>query len=274
MTRRKKWKTTLLLLVTIILLLISLFPYYYMLMQSLLDWTLVDKSFFSTNISLRSYVYLLSNGSGANPYMWLRALANSLIVALPTAVISIVVGLCIGYSANQIRFSGTKAIFNMLLFQMFFPAIILLVPRYILMQNFANSYFGMIVPLCITLWAIFMYINYFKTLPDSVFEAGRIDGAGELRILVSFGVPFTKSVSTIVFLTTFMGRWGELMWDMIIAPKVSFQTLNVMISTQFKPMGNMPGPMYAASVLLTFPIIIMFLCFSKHFKEGIDFMLK
>ena len=67
---------------------------------------------------------------------------------------------------------------------------------------------------------------------------------------------------------------SELMWDLLISPKINMQTLNVLISTQFKPMGNLPGPMYAASVILTLPIVIMFLCFSKYFKEGINFMLK
>ncbi len=50
--------------------------------------------------------------------------------------------------------------------------------------------------------------------------------------------------------------------------------INVLISTQFKPMEAFPGPMYAASVILTLPIIVLFLCFSKYFKEGISFMLK
>ncbi|MDZ4957345.1 ABC transporter permease subunit, partial [Clostridium perfringens] len=110
--------------------------------------------------------------------------------------------------------------------------------------------------------------------PNDVFEAARIDGASELRILWNIALPVTKSVTTIDFLSTFMTRWSELMWDMLISPKIDMQTLNVLISTQFKPMGNLPGPMYAASVILTIPIIIMFLCFSKHFKEGISFMLK
>lgn len=132
----------------------------------------------------------------------------------------------------------------------------------------------MIIPMCISIWAIFMYINYFKTVPGAVFEAARIDGAGDLRILWSIALPVTKSVSTIVFLSIFMQRWSELMWDMLISPDIKMQTLNVLISTQFKPMGAFPGPMYAASVILTLPIIILFLCFSKYFKEGISFMLK
>ena len=95
-----------------------------------------------------------------------------------------------------------------------------------------------------------------------------------MRIIATIAFPITKSVTTIVFLSIFMQRWSELMWDMLISPSIEVQTLNVLISTQFKPMGAFPGPMYAASVILTLPIIILFLCFSKYFKEGISFMLK
>lgn len=110
----------------------------------------------------------------------------------------------------------------------------------------ANKYVGMIIPLSISVWAIFMYINYFRTLPDAVFEAARIDGAGNLRIIATIAFPITKSVTTIVFLSIFMQRWSELMWDMLISPSIEMQTLNVLISTQFKPMGAFPGPMYGS----------------------------
>lgn len=57
------------------------------------------------------------------------------------------------------------------------------------------------------------------------------------------------------------------MWDMLISPSIEMQTLNVLISTQFKPMGAFPGPMYAASVILTLPIIILFLCFQSILRK-------
>ena len=104
------------------------------------------------------------------------------------------------------------------------------------------------------------YLSELKKLvqePELLRERAR-----ELKIAVSY----THLI--------FMQRWSELMWDMLIAPNIQMQTLNVLISTQFKPMGAFPGPMYAASVILTLPIIILFLCFSKYFKEGISFMLK
>lgn len=274
--KRKKMKlsTVIIIIVTLTLLIISLFPYYYMVVQSFTPWDSVDKIIAPKTFTIRSYEYLMGRGGTSNSMMWIKALLNSFLVAFPTSVISVVVGLAVGYSMTKLDFKGKKWIMDSLLFQMFFPAIILLVPKYIIAKPWANKYSGMIIPMCISMWAIFMYINYFKTLPNEVFEAAKIDGASHIRIITSIAFPVTKSVTTIVFLSIFMQRWSELMWDMLIAPDVNMQTLNVLISTQFKPMGSFPGPMYAASVILTLPIIILFLCFSKHFKDGISFMLK
>ena len=276
MGRKKKLsvKTYIITAVTLTLLAISLFPYYYMVLQSFTSWDQVDKVMVPHGFTLRSYEYLIGKGGATNSMMWVRALINSFLVAFPTAVISVIIGLCNGYSVCKLKFKGERFTMDSLLFQMFFPTIILLVPRYMIAKPMANTYGGMIIPMCISIWAIFMYINYFKTLPNEVFEAAKIDGAGELRIIFYIAFPITKSVTTIVFLSIFMQRWSELMWDMLIAPNIQMQTLNVLISTQFKPMGAFPGPMYAASVILTLPIIILFLCFSKYFKEGISFMLK
>lgn len=274
MKKKINYKTVIIMAVTFILLAVSLFPFYYMVLQSLIPWDMVDKTLVPSGVTLRSYEYLLGKGGATNSMMWIKALLNSFLVAFPTAVLSVIIGLAIGYSVSKLDFKGGRFIMNTLLFQMFFPVIILLVPRYMISKPLANTYAGMIIPLCVSIWAIFMYINYFKTIPNEMFEAARIDGANTFRILLNIAFPITKSVTTIVFLSIFMQRWSELMWDMLIAPDIKMQTLNVLISTQFKPMGAFPGPMYAASVILTLPIIILFLCFSKYFKEGISFMLK
>lgn len=269
--------TVILCVVTIFFLLISLFPYYYMVLQSLLPWDKVDKVIVPKGVSFDSYRYLLG-GSGAaasaDPYKWIKALANSFIVSIPTAAITVMVGLMTGYACVHMKYKGKGAIYSSLLFQMFFPVIILLVPRYMLIRPLANNYLGMMLPLILSIWGIFMYINYFKTVPAAVFEAAKIDGAGDFQILIKIAFPSTKSISIIVFLSVFMTRWNELMWDMLVAPDLKMQTLNVMISTQFNQNSTVPGPMYAASVMLTLPVIILFLCFSKYFKEGINFMLK
>jgi multiple sugar transport system permease protein len=257
-----------------ILVMLTLFPYYYMIVQSLAPAKVVDKVFFTVHPTLDSFRYLLNNGGDQNKFMWLRALMNSIIVTTSTTVIAVFTGMLVGYANIKLRYTGHRIVYNFLLFQMFFPAIIMLVPIYLLMKPLANTYPGMVLPTCISLWSIFMFINYFKTLPEAIFEAARIDGASEFRILRAIGFPAAKTVSIIVFLSIFMGRWSELMWDMLIAPKIQMQTLNVLITTQFKPMGNLPGPLYAAAVILTLPIITLCLAFSRYFKKGLTFHLK
>lgn len=276
MKKKIKITTIFIVIATLVLLLVSLFPYYYMVLQSLVSWDMVDKTLIPGKLSLNSYKYLLG-GSGAgssDSWQWIRALVNSFIVSVPTAAVSVFTGLMTGYAATHMKYKGKQVIYSSLLFQMFFPVIILLVPRYMLIRPLANHYLGMMLPLIISIWGIFMYINYFKTVPATVFEAAKIDGASEWKVLMKIALPSTKSISIIVFLSVFMTRWNELMWDMLVAPDVRMQTLNVMISTQFNQNSTVPGPMYAASVVLTLPVIILFLCFSKYFKEGINFMLK
>lgn len=262
-------------ILTLLLILVSLFPLYYMILQSVVDWTTVDKTIIPKNLSLASYDYLFHSTNSGDTMMWLRALGNSLLVCIPVTLVALSVGLLVGYTMTKLKhFSGKRIIFNLLLFEMFFPKIMLLVPKYMILKDLANTYAGMIIPTMISTWAIFMYINYFETLPNEVFEAARVDGANTFRILYHIAMPATLPITTIVFLTTFMQRWNELMWDMLIAPSTRFQTLNVLISTRFNMMAQHPGPLYAASVILTLPIVILFLCFSRNFREGIHFMLK
>jgi multiple sugar transport system permease protein len=275
MSRKKiRPSTVVIIVVTLLLLVVTLFPYYYLIIQSLVPWDQVDQTIAPHSFTLGSYQYLLNRGGASNPFMWIHALLNSFIVSAPTALISVAVGLLTGYASTNMQYKGKNIVEASLLFQMFFPVIILLVPRYMIVKPLANHYSGMILPLVISVWGIFMYMNYFKTIPKSVFEAAKIDGASDFKIVQKIALPSTKSITIIVFLSVFMTRWNELMWDMLIAPNVNVQTLNVLISTQFNQNSNIPGPMYAASILLTLPIIILFLCFSKYFKEGINFMLK
>lgn len=120
MKRKLRIKTRILTVITLLLLGVSLFPFYYMVVQSFTQWDMVDKVLIPQGFTLRSYEYLISKGGASNSMMWVRALVNSFIVSLPTALISVAVGLGIGYSVTKLRFGGKKFIMNTLLFQMFF----------------------------------------------------------------------------------------------------------------------------------------------------------
>ena len=106
MKRKLRIKTRILTVITLLLLGVSLFPFYYMVVQSFTQWDMVDKVLIPQGFTLRSYEYLISKGGASNSMMWVRALVNSFIVSLPTALISVAVGLGIGYSVTKLRFGG------------------------------------------------------------------------------------------------------------------------------------------------------------------------
>jgi multiple sugar transport system permease protein len=259
-----------------VLLLIMIYPYIYMVLNSFADWSQVDKKFFPTEYSLKSWEWLLGGGESVIPRPWINAFFNSFIVSAGSTILMMASAVMVSYALAKIQFKGRDTINNVILFQMFFPAIILLIPTFLVIQKVGmyDSYWGMILPKAMSLWAVFMYTNFFKAIPDTFIEAAKLDGASEMQIMFKIVLPMSKSITTVIFLFLFMERWTELLWDMLVAKSDNMLTLNVLLSQMFGPYGGYPGPMYAASVLLTLPIIIIFLLFAKKFQEGMQFTLK
>lgn len=253
--------------------LIMVYPFIYLVLNSFAAWDQVDKKLFPTEFSLRSWEWLFGD---AAPAPWIHSFINTVIVSTIATGLMLLFGLTVGYALAKVNFRGKNFVNNAILFQMFFPAIILLIPQFLMITNVGllDSYAGMIIPTALSLWAVFMYTNFFKAIPDTLIEAARLDGASDLKILFRIVLPMSKSITTVIFLFLFTDRWTNLLWDLLVSKSDSTVTLNVLISQMFGPYGTYPGPMYAASVLLTVPLIILFLLFSKKFQEGMQFTLK
>ncbi|GGF29777.1 sugar ABC transporter permease [Halobacillus andaensis] len=276
MAGNKKLKLSLLYTVAFTVLLVMVSPYLYMVLGSFAVWDQVDRKLIPTEFTLRSYEWLFFGGEGANARPWMRAFFNSVIVSTTSSILMIATALLVGYSLAKLKFKGNRLINNVILFQMFYPAVILLIPLFLIIRYFGmyDTYWAMILPKAVNLWAIFMYTNFFRGLPNELIEAAKIDGASQWKIVWKIVLPMSKSITTIIFLFVFMERWVELLWDMLVVNSEDMLTLNVLLAQMFGPYGGYPGPMYAASVLLTLPILILFIIFSKNFKKGMQFVLK
>jgi len=272
---RRKLRTVALYALATAILAVMVSPYVYMLLQSLAPWKEVDRTFIPSSLTIRSYSWLLGGGAHALPRPWLRAWANSALVTSVVTLSRVIVGALVGYALAILSFRGKRTIENFILFHMFYPGIILLVPTFLLIRSLGlyNTYSAMIIPGLVNTWAIFMYANFFRGIPKEVIEAARLDGAGELRIIFQIMVPMARSTTTVVFLFLFMERWIELLWDMIVVRDPTKQTLNVLLATMFGPYGAYPGPLYAASVLLTFPILLLFVIFSRKLVKGVSLVI-
>ncbi|EIA21061.1 carbohydrate ABC transporter permease [Listeria fleischmannii] len=274
--RNKKSGKIIRYILTTILMLIMVYPFIYLVLNSFAAWDQVDKKLFPTEFSLRSWKWLFGDAVTAAPAPWIHSFINTVIVSTIATGLMLLFGLTVGYALAKVNFRGKNFVNNAILFQMFFPAIILLIPQFLMITNVGllDSYAGMIIPTALSLWAVFMYTNFFKAIPDTLIEAARLDGASDLKILFRIVLPMSKSITTVIFLFLFTDRWTNLLWDLLVSKSDSTVTLNVLISQMFGPYGTYPGPMYAASVLLTVPLIILFLFFSKKFQEGMQFTLK
>ena len=121
-------------------------------------------------------------------------------------------GIMVAYALSKLKFRGRDTVNNFVLFHMFFPAIILLIPNFLIIQKVGlfDTYWAMIIPKAVSLWAIFMYTNFFKAVPDAFIEAAKLDGASDFKILYKIMIPMSKSITAVIFLFLLMERWTEL----------------------------------------------------------------
>ncbi|MBK3913347.1 carbohydrate ABC transporter permease [Listeria ivanovii] len=263
-------------ILTTLLMLVMIYPFIYLVLNSFAAWDQVDKKLIPTEFTMRSWDWLFGNSVVAAPAPWIHAFINTIIVSTIATGLMLLFGLMVGYALAKVDFKGKRLVNNAILFQMFFPAIILLIPQFLMITDMGllDTYAGMIIPTMLSLWAVFMYTNFFKAIPGTLIEAAKLDGASDLKILFRVVLPMSKSITTVIFLFLSTDRWTNLLWDMLVTKSDSTVTLNVLISQMFGPYATYPGPMYAVSVLLTLPLIILFLFFSKKFQEGMQFTLK
>lgn len=130
------------------LLIVMVFPYLYMVMNSFADWTQVDKKMVPTDFTLRSYEWLFSGGEAGVARPWLHAFLNSVIVSTISTGLMMATGAMVAFALAKMNFRGRNFINNAVLFQMFFPAIILLIPTFLIVQNAGlyDTYMAMILP--------------------------------------------------------------------------------------------------------------------------------
>ena len=141
---------------------------------------------------------------------WLRAFLNSVIVSVSSTTLMVLSAAIVGYALAKLPFRGGRLVYNFILFQMFYPAVILLIPTFLLVKAFGwfNTYWAMIVPKAMSVWAIFMYTSFFKSVPQEIIDSARVDGASEWRIIFRIMIPLSKSITIIV--KTITALWSFL----------------------------------------------------------------
>ena len=201
------------------------------------------------------------------------SLLNSLIFTAGVLLGTVVFGLLAGYAIARLDFRGRGVIWVLMLLVQMVPFQLLMIPLYVQITRsygLGDSYMGMILPFLINTTAVFIFTQFFKALPVEIFEAARIDGAGEIRLLTSVAIPLIKPVLVTVVLVTFIGPWNEFLWPFLITKDASLQPLAVSlanyISNVAQSTANPNGAILAGATALAFPVVILFIVFQRFFR--------
>ena len=249
-----------------------IFPYVWMILASFKIPSEIYHRFIPTQITLEHYQTVFSLGSTGSTHTFIKSIFNSLFVSSITTVSVVFFGALTGYALARLNFPGKTFLNNFVLFQMLFPVVLFLIPRFLLMLELGwiNTYQGMMAPFMISAWAIFLFTQFFKTVPQALIDAARIDGCSELRIIFKIILPLSKSVTMIIAIFTFMAMWDEFLWYLIVTKDYNLMPLSVLLGLYTRgEYSSYPGILTAGATLLTVPILALFFLFKKYFTEGI-----
>jgi multiple sugar transport system permease protein len=248
-----------------------LFPFYYMVIGSLQaapDTTLAGAFPHPGNLTLNNYVNI-----DARINLW-SGLASSGIFTGGVILCTVVFGLLAGYALSILQWRGRGTVFALALLVQVVPFQLLMVPLYVLIaRNYglADNYLGMILPFAINSTAVLIFRQYFLQIPKELFDAARIDGAGEFAILRRIALPLVRPALVTVLLLTFIGPWNEFLWPFLITKEASLQPLAVSlanyISTVAASTTNPYGAILAGAVVLAAPVVVLFILFQRYFTS-------
>ncbi len=251
--------------------LLFLFPFYYMLVGSFQEEadTSVAGAFPVDGWTLANYREIDSRVD------LVGSLVNSGIFTGGVILCTVVFGVLAGYALARLHFRGQGSLFAAMLLVQLIPFQLLMIPLYVMIvrsYGLADSYLGMIVPFAINSTAVFIFRQFFLQLPEDLFAAARIDGAGELRILWSIALPLVRPALLTVVLLTFIGPWNEFLWPFLITKDTDMQPLAVSLANYLSNVAgratNPYGAILAGACVLAAPAVALFVVFQRHFTSS------
>jgi multiple sugar transport system permease protein len=188
---------------------------------------------------------------------------------------TVVFGMLAGYALSILQWRGRGVTFALALLVQVVPFQLLMVPLYVLIaRNYglADNYLGMILPFAINSTAVLIFRQYFLQIPKELFDAARIDGAGEFAILRSIALPLIRPAFVTVLLLTFIGPWNEFLWPFLITKEQTMQPLAVSLANYIRTVAasttNPYGAILAGAVVMAAPVVVLFIAFKRYFTSA------
>ncbi len=199
--------------------------------------------------------------------------ANSAVVTLAVTLGRVLFDSLAGYALARIPFRGRTVVFALLVAVMAVPNVVLLIPKFLVINQLGmyNSYSGLIVPLLADAAGVFIMKSFFESIPVSVEEQARIDGAGTLRIFWSIVLPMARPAVMTIIILSFQGSWNELNHFIVASSDPGLFTLTkgvAQLASGALSQGTQYPVKLAAAAIMTIPVAIVFFIFQKRIMNA------
>lgn len=202
-----------------------------------------------------------------------RFMLNGVIVCGSILALQILVCAPIAYALAKVRFRGREALFALVLVGLLIPHQVLALPLFILAYNLGilNSYAALILPFIVSPFGIFLFRQFFKTIPDDIVHAARLDGLSEFAIVWRVMLPMAMPATIAFSIFSVVAHWNDLFWPLIAVRSETLMppTLGV-VSFRNAEHGSDYGPLMAGAAIIVSPLVVAFLAAQRWFVDGLS----
>lgn len=251
---------------------IVLFPFYWMILTSLKSYGTYNgeyiPKFFVSNPTLENYMQAFT----AVPLA--RYFLNTLIFTVVTTALMLIVVVLAAYAFARLDFKGKNFTFTAFLSLMMIPNELVIITNFVTITNLGlrNTFTGLILPSVTSVFYIYLLKENFQQIPDSLYKAAKVDGTSDLKYLFKVMIPICKPTIVTVIILKVIECWNAYVWPRLITDnEMYFLVSNGIQTIRESGFGreNVPA-MMAAVVLISIPLIVLFLIFHKKIMEGVS----
>ena len=222
------------------------------------------------NPTLDNYHRLFNINSG----IILRTYLNSIGIASASTLLTLIAASMAGFAFSKYRFKGRNVLFVMFLITMMVPVEVNITPLFLIFSRlkWLNTYQVQIIPSIANVFAMFMFRQYMDSVPDSLIEAARIDGAGHWRVYRSIILPVSVPTLGALAILLFLSKWNDYLFPRIMVDKINFQPIMLILPTlnETDNSANVPWDlMLTGCTIVTIPLIALFLAFQDKFLSSV-----
>ena len=269
--RKKRIRTFFIGLLLTLWAILVLFPFYWMLLTSVKSYGNYNSEYipklFTLHPTLENYASAFSQVPLARYFL------NTLIFTVITTGLMLVVTVLAAFAFSRLRFPGRDLIFTLFLSLMMIPTELVVITNFVTITNLdlRNSFLGLILPSVTSVFYIYLLKENFSQVPDELYYAAKVDGTSDLKYLWKVMIPMCQPTIVTVTILKVIECWNSYVWPRLITDDQSFFLVSVGIQ-EIRENGfgreNIPA-MMAAVVVISLPLIILFLVFHKKIMAGV-----